>query len=220
MSSQSQAIVQSNQPKLPKTVGFLTQKVQGLMMDGEEILAVAPQTNSGRWWIFPPDGVVITSERILFLRCNLFGFRFDDYEWRYVQDVHISSAMSGARFTATVFVSKTHSAREASAMGKRTVSMSGLVESLATKVYSIAQGRERELRDEHRVRLHQERQAERALQMPVVAQPVVAGVAAVAATPPAETPVERLSKLKSLADAGLISAEEYEGKKAGILAEM
>mgnify|MGYP002636534093 CR=1 FL=1 len=209
----------------PQSVGILMKKVAGLLMEGEEILAVAPQTDVARWWILPPDGVVVTSKRLIFLKVGFFSFSFDDFEWRHVQDVHMSSAMSGATFTAEVFTSKSHSAQEASASGTKKVLMSGLHKELTPKLYGVAQAREHALRDEHRQRLLHERQVERQLAVPTFASMAVPGVVALgaAATPATpsqaggEGPAARLAKLRSLLDSELITADEFNAKKQAII---
>ncbi len=197
---------------------YLRKKVAPLLMNEEEVVAIAEQTPLARWWIFPPDGVVVTSHRIFLMSCGLLSFSFKDFHWEHVEDVHLNPAWFSASIQVTAAASKTGVTTQTVQQQKVTLTQSGLVKEQAQAVYRIAQQIEHEWREKIRQRAIEETRAAASggvvLQTPATASPVspASGVD--------DDPTERLGKLKKMLDSGLISQEEYDAKKAEILSSM
>ena len=85
-----------------------------------------------------------------------------------------------------------------------------LVKEQARRLYAIAQEMEENVREELRMREMEEKRA-------AAGGIVVQGATSQSA---GEDPMQALSKLKQLADAGLITTDEYEAKKKEILARL
>jgi hypothetical protein len=98
-----------------------------------------------------------------------------------------------------------------------TLRIDNLVKEQARRLYAIAQEMEENVREELRLRAMEEKRAEAG----GVYLPGMMGTAGAGSTAaPADEPLQALSKLKQLMEAGLISAEEFEAKKKEILARL
>lgn len=149
-----------------------------------------------------PDAIVLTNKRFIFAQPKLTGFKFEDFLWRDVHDVHLSEQMLGATISCTV-------------VGGRSTEIDHLPKDQARQIYSVAQEREEEMIEERRARQMEEMRAS--------AGGVVIQSPTTQSTASAQTeadPVEQLGKLKKMLEADLISAEEYDAKKAEILSRM
>lgn len=86
----------------------------------------------------------------------------------------------------------------------------------ARRLYAIAQQMEENVREELRLREMEEKRA--------AAGGVILGglgsISSATSAAPSEEPLQALSKLKQLMEAGLITADEYEAKKKEILARL
>lgn len=142
-------------------VEYVREKVLPLLMEGEDVLAVAVQTRLARWWFLPPDGVVVTNHRVLFPRCGILSFKFDDFHWEHVEDVHVESSVFGSTISVTARKSKSGYARTAEMGPRVSKSVAKLVQSQANQVYSVGQRMEHEWREKNRQRLIEETRAER-----------------------------------------------------------
>lgn len=146
-----------------------------------------------------PDTVVLTNKRFIIYHPGLLGAKFEDFLWRDLVDVKLSESFLGAKMTFEVKGLK--------------ISVDKLPKSEARKAYSIAQDREQEAIEIRRQRQMQEDSAK-------AGHIVVGNVGTPAATTSAATandPMATLTKLKNLLDAGLITQEEFDKKKAEIL---
>jgi hypothetical protein len=199
---------------------YLFKKVANVVMKDEEVLAIAAQTDLARWWVFPPDGVVVTSHRILFLRCGFLSFNFQDFHWEHVEDVHLSTSFAGSTIMVTASSSKSGYATKAANVRNVKAISRRLVISQAQNVYSVGQQMEHTWREKIRQRIMEERQVERG--QVVVQAPAVAQAAAVPSesAAPLDDPADRLRKLRGLVDEGILTQEEYDKKKAEILSAM
>ena len=92
-----------------------------------------------------------------------------------------------------------------------------LVKEQARRLYAIAQEMEENVREELRLRAMEEK---RAAAGGVFLQGALNAAAGGSTAAPAEEPLQALSKLKQLMEAGLITADEYETKKKEILARL
>jgi hypothetical protein len=99
-----------------------------------------------------------------------------------------------------------------------TVSIDYLPKRQARKLYSFAQEMEEKAREERRTR---EMEEHRASAGGIVLQGVTPFATPPASAPsPASDPVAKLQQLKAMLDGGLITADEYNSKKADILSKM
>ncbi|VVB67782.1 Bacterial PH domain protein [uncultured archaeon] len=146
-----------------------------------------------------PDTVVLTNKRFILYHPGLLGCKFDDFLWRDLTEVKLSEGFMGAKLA---FETKSQK-----------ISVDKLPKSEARKAYSIAQEKEQEATETRRQRQMQEDSAK-------AGHIVIGSGGAGASTGPADDPMAKLTKLKNMFDAGLITQEEYDKKKAEILASM
>jgi len=202
----------------PKAVEKIYTRLVDLLTTGEEILYIAvqkkPIVN-----LFP-DCIALTNKRILFFSPANFGLsiKFVDFVWKDIVDVFTKEEIIGAVFSA-----KTTNGVE---MG-----VDYLPKVQARKLYQYAQERKEAEREARRLRELEEKRAESgSLQFdqaaPVSFQPPVPVMPQPAPTPPApvEEPkkdelTEKLKRLKTLFENGLISQEEYNHKKLELLSD-
>lgn len=184
-------------------INTIHDRVRGILTSNEKVDWIVVQQKLVAMTI-APDAVVITNRRLIFYRPKLLGrFDFDDYQWLDLSDAHIQQNMLGSVFTAKHTSGKI-------------VSMDSLPKVGAQTVYRLAQEREEQAR---LTRLEMQRDTARA----GATQINLAGVANTQSTTPAAGGVDLISRLKTLkdmADAGLITAADYEERKKQILAQV
>ncbi len=184
----------------PAQVQQVVAKVQQILTSGEEILYVAVQKPL---MIFSPDSVVLTNKRFIVYRPTLLGgANFQDYIWLDLHDARLSEGMINSTVTLQTFKGQF-------------LSVGDLPKAQARKLYAFAQEMEERVREERRARDMEEKRAGAGgivLQggLPTAPAPAPA---------PQEDPMQKLKKLKDMLDAGLITAQEYEAKKADILSK-
>jgi len=208
----------------PKAVEKVYSRLVDLLTTGEEIIYIAvqkkPIVN-----LFP-DCIAITNKRLLFFTpANLgLSIKFVDFVWKDIVDVFTKEEIIGA-----VFSVKTTIGTE---MG-----VDYLPKVQARKLYQYAQERKEAEREARRLRELEEKRAESGalnidhasnvgFQPPVAAtpQPVAVPIIPPAPTAPVEEPkkdelTEKLKRLKTLFESGLISQEEYNHKKLELLSD-
>lgn len=190
-----------NEEQDPTAVAQAYERVQQVVTRGEEILYIAvqkrPVVN------LAPDCAVLTTRRFIIYRPKLLGRAdFEDYIWRDLFDVRLKEGMMGATLTM-------HTVR------RQVVTIDYLPKQQARILYRFAQEMEEKAVEERRARELEERRASAGgIVLQGVSQP------ATNASAPADDPLQTLKKLKEMADAGLITASEYEAKKSDILARM
>ena len=174
-------------------------KLSGILMADEQVRYVAIQAKP---MVIAQDCIALTTKRFIFYRPKLLGRAdFEDFVWRELRDAKLSENLIGATVTMQ------------SASGN-TLSMDYLPKQQARQVYRVAQEMEERSLEERRSRAMEEKRAASGAVV-VHSQPAVAPPA-----PTADGPMTKLKALKDMADAGLISAAEYEAKKAEILSRM
>jgi hypothetical protein len=209
----------------PKAVEKVHSRLVDLLTTGEEIIYIAvqkkPIVN-----LFP-DCIAITNKRILFFTpANLgLSIKFVDFVWKDIVDVYTKEEIIGAVFSAKTTIG--------TEMG-----VDYLPKVQARKLYQYAQERKEAEREARRLRELEEKRAESGavnidhasnvgFQAPVQQQPVAAPTPA-PVLPPApvvhEEPkkdelTEKLKRLKTLFESGLISQEEYNHKKLELLSD-
>lgn len=212
-----------NDQQDPKAVEKVYTRLVDLLTTGEEIIYIATQKKP--LVNILPDCVALTNKRVLFFTpANLgLSIKFIDFVWKDIVDVFIKEEIIGAIFTV-----KTTNQAE---MG-----VDYLPKVQARKLYQYAQGRKEEERELRRQRELEEKRAESgsfnfdhaATTTPSVApapEPVATAPSIAAAPPVQEEPkrdelTEKLKKLRTLFDQGLISQDEYNAKKLELLSDL
>jgi hypothetical protein len=212
-----------NDQQDPKAVEKVYSRLVDLLSGGEEIIYIATQKKPLVNLL--PDSVAITNKRLLFFTpANLGLFiKFVDFVWNDVVDVFTKEEIIGAIFSA-----KTVNGAE---MG-----VDYLPKVQARKLYQYAQERKEIEREARRQRELEEKRASSGsvlVDKPgnfVSPQPEAPAPQIFTPPPtPAPEPVapqkpdeltEKLKKLKTLFDNGLISQEEYNAKKLDLLSDL
>lgn len=181
----------------PVQVEKVFNRVKQLLTAGEQVLYIAiqkPMTVD-----LSPDVVVLTNRRFMFYKPSMLGrAEFTDYIWRDLGQATLQEHMLRSTLTLT--------ARD----GTR-IDVTNLPKEQARRLYAISQEMEENVREELRMR---EMEEKRASAGGIVLQ---GGVPTGSTAAPAEDPLQALSKLKQLAEAGLITSDEFEAKKKEIL---
>ncbi|KHL54644.1 PH domain-containing protein [Xanthomonas cannabis] len=190
----------------PVAVGKILPKVSELLTRDEQVEYIAVQKKMVM--NLSPDAVVLTNRRFIVVYPTLFGMTFRDFPWREVLDVHMSEQMLGA----TIMCRTTQGT---------SASIDSLPKKQARRVYAYAQQVE-ESAYEKRQQLEIDKL--RAAAGGVVVHAPGAHGAAVpsqaSAVPATDDPVQVLSKLKQLLDAGLVTQDEFDAKKTEVLARL
>ena len=187
----------------PKVIEKVLPKVQEFCTSNEEVQYIAVQKKT-LGINFSPDCIALTNKRIILVRPKSFGLSLDfkDFSWMNVADVHMKEGV----FAATITIKTT--------TGK-TDSMEDIPKAQARRLYRFAQEMEETKKEERRQRDLEDKRA-------------VAGGGITINTPsqqpqavaPVEDPMEKLTKLKSMLDMGILTQEEFDSKKVDILSKM
>jgi hypothetical protein len=179
-------------------------KVSEILTPNEEIKYIAVQKRPLNLNL-APESIVLTTKRFIRYKPKLLGGAdFQDHIWRDLKDAKMQETLTGA----TLSLATTHGTR---------VSVDYLPKAQARKLYSFAQEMEEHMLEARRVRELEEARASAGgitMQAPTGLPPIAH------ASPPADDPTARLTKLKALLDADLIEQAEYDSKKAEILADL
>ena len=184
----------------------LDEEIGSILTSGETILAIATQNpiNSP----INRDSAVVTSRRLILYRPRLLGrMDLEDMLWQDVTDVRLSSKMLGAILEVTARKRLPSGAVEAAEHR-----IEGLDRAAARKVYAVAQEMEEQWREKNRVRQMEEERAR--------SGGVYLGGAHAPSAAPGLSVEDRLRKLKSLHEQGLITDAEYESRKSQIISEL
>ena len=133
----------------------------------------------------------------------LGGVDFEDYIWRNLSDARVKEGIRSAKLTM-----KTTSGDS--------ISLDDLPKSQARKLYTLAQSMEEKVLEERRQRDLEEKRAAAGNITMQTGMPMQQTPSA----PTKEDPLEQLTKLKKMLDAGLITDDEYNAKKVDILSRM
>jgi hypothetical protein len=176
--------------------GIIEKVSQILAQDETIVYTVVQQMLAGP----KPNAIVLTNKRFIVYRPGLISVKFEDYLWLNLRDAHLEEGLLGAKLSFLT------------AEGKK-VSVERLPKDKARRAYAIAQEKEQEALEIRRLRKIEEDRAKAGGVM------IGAPSAAPAATAAAD-PMAKMTKLRALFDAGLITEEEYNNKKAEILAAL
>lgn len=189
-----------NDEQDPAMVKQVLLKVKQILTKGEKILYIAVQKSIMN---LSPDCVVLTNKRFIVYKPKLLGgASFHDYIWRDLKDAQLKERMLRATLAMHT-------------VEGQILTIVDLPKVQARKLYAFAQEMEEKVREERRLRIMEEK---RAAAGGIVLQGGVP--TAQAPSTPQEDPVQKLMKLKEMLDAGLITTEEYDAKKADILSRM
>lgn len=192
----------------------IARKIRRLLIDEEVVIAVAANNRLGRRLILPASGVVVTTNRILFVHRGIFSMRFQDLHWEHVQDVHYAKSLFGSTLGVVGAATKTPSATIAATGAQRQLAMAYLHHKEAQILYSAAQQAEVAWRERNRQRLVEERRADKSVLLSTSTD-----VPSTENAPPVPgDPSERLERLNDLRRKELITQGEFESRKSAILA--
>lgn len=188
----------------PKVIEKVLPKVQEYCTSNEEVQYIAVQKKT-LGINFSPDCIALTNKRIILIRPKSFGLSLDfkDFSWMNVADVHMKEGV----FAATITIKTTSG---------QTDSMEDIPKAQARRLYRFAQEMEETKKEERRQRDLEDKRA-------------IAGGGITINTPshqpqvtaaPVEDPMEKLTKLKSMLDMGILTQAEFDVKKADILSKM
>ncbi len=188
----------------PKVIEKVLPKVQEYCTSNEEVQYIAVQKKT-IGVNFSPDCIALTNKRIILVRPKSFGLSLDlkDFSWLSVADVHMKEGV----FSATITIKTTSG---------QTDSMEDIPKAQARRLYRFAQEMEETKKEERRQRDLEDKRA-------------IAGGGITINTPshqpqamaaPVEDPMEKLTKLKSMLDMGILTQQEFDAKKADILSKM
>ena len=188
----------------PKVLEKVLPKVQEYCTSNEEVQYIAVQKKT-LGVNFSPDCIALTNKRIILIRPKSFGLSLDfkDFSWMNVADVHMKEGV----FAATITIKTTSG---------QTDSMEDIPKAQARRLYRFAQEMEETKKEERRQRDLEDKRA-------------IAGGGITINTPshqpqavatPVEDPMEKLTKLKSMLDMGILTQAEFDAKKADILSKM
>ncbi|WP_182868574.1 PH domain-containing protein [Rhodopirellula sp. JC639] len=182
-----------------KTVGKLLTRVEKICTNSETPEYIAVQHLPS---LASPDAIVLTDRRVIIFRSKTLGrVNMVDVPWLDVSDIHISEGIVGA----TIHVTGNNG---------HTEKIDHLPKEQARSVYRVGQEREEIMREYRRTRkMEEDRNA---------AGGVIVNNAVAAPTPaaPSNDLTARLTQLKAMFDADLISQEEFDVKKADILSSL
>jgi len=188
----------TNEAQDPAVVVPLLERVQQVLTTGEQVLYIAvqkrPVVN------LAPDCVVLTNRRFMVYRPTLLKqMSFEDHVWRDLVDARLQESLLGATLTLHITAGGI-------------VQINFLPKVQARRAYALCQEMEERVREERRARELEDKRA-------------ASGSVVVSGAPPSgpgvpSDPVQRLKSLKEMMDMGLISAGEYEAKRAEILSKM
>ena len=176
-------------------------KVRQLLTAGEEIVFTVAQKKP--IVNITPDCIVLTTKRFMFFKVKLLGqISFEDRVWRELHDAKIAEGILGATFSIQ-------------AADGKLFSLDYIPKVKARQLYRFAQDMEERSLEERRQRQLEDKRAGSGGivlgSVPGFQQPQQVAT---------EHPLQKLTNLKQMLDAGLITAQEYESKKAEILSRM
>jgi hypothetical protein len=209
-----------NEEQDPAAVEKVTEKLKGIIMNGETLEYIAVQKKPAV--NISPDCVALTNKRIIFCRPKNLGFSMDfsDYVWKDVIDCKLKEELLGAIFSINTT--------------KGSDSLDYLPKAQARRLYALAQEQEETQRELRRqMELEEKRAASGSIQVNsnptapnsesqtiTATEPVYEMAAHIAEEKKEDDITSALQKLKSLFENQLISREEYDAKKAEVLSRI
>lgn len=182
----------------PEVVQRVYDRLKTLLTRGEEVRYIAVQKPLNVADL-TREILVLTNRRIMHYRPRVLGGgEFTDYIWRDIKRTELTEGT----FRSTLLIT---------AVNDDSIRFDDVPKEQARRVYAIGQEMEENVREELRIREMEEKRA--------AAGGIVLQNPTPSATTP-EDPMQALSTLKQLADANLITMDEYEKKKNEILTRL
>lgn len=211
-----------NEEQDPAAIEKIAGKLNDIIMNGENVEYIAVQKKPAV--NISPDAVALTNKRVIFCRPKNLGFSFDfpNYVWKDIIDCKLKEEFLGAIFSINSV--------------KGSDSIDYLPKAQARRLYALAQEQEEIQRESRRQMDLEEKRANSGLgnqsnnstdttqtelsHNTSVENPQEYNSAPVSEEKKVDDITTALTKLKTLFDSHLISRDEYETKKADILARM
>lgn len=192
-----------NEDQDPKAIEKIAGKLNGILMNGEEVQYIAVQKKPAV--NLSPDCVALTNKRIIFCRPKNLGLsmEFQDYIWKDISDCHLKEGILGAEFMLKTVKGQINK-------------IDYLPKSQARKLYTVAQEQEEEQKEFRRQRDLEDKRASAGNITVSTATPTNQNVQQTNQ----EDPMTSLQKLKTLFDNGFVTQEEFDTKKAEILSRL
>ncbi|MEX6688047.1 PH domain-containing protein [Danxiaibacter flavus] len=195
-----------NEEQDPKAVEKVADKLNSMMMTDETVTYIAVQKKPAI--TIAPECIALTNKRIIFFRSKNMGLstEYEDIIWKDVLDSHLKENIWGAEFKVQTVKGTEHM-------------IDFLPKAQARKLLAVVQEQE-EVQKEVRRQLDLEDKRASANRLVVSASSTNQSTETSDDKQKHADPVETLQKLKTLLDNGLILQEEYDAKKAEVLARM
>lgn len=177
------------------TVNKIVKAVSQILVRDETIEFVAVQQRKFVGLI--PDAVVMTNRRLIIYRPSLLKASFEDGLWRDIEETHMEESVLAAKLTFRF-------------VDGREVVAEHLPKDAARRAYAFAEEKEQEAVEIRRQRKMEEERAK-------VGGVIVGTGIQAPGMQAADGTMAKLTQLKALLDAQLITQEEYNKKKAEIL---
>lgn len=187
----------------PRVIEKVLPKVQAYCTANEEVKYIAVQKKT-IGINFSPDCIVLTNKRVIIIRPKSFGLSLDfkDFSWMNVADIHMKEGVFAATITIKTITGQSDS-------------MENVPKAQARSLYRFGQVMEEQKKEDRRQRDLEDKRA-------------MAGGGITINTPPAqslstesiEDPMEKLTKLKTMLDNGILTQVEFDAKKTDILSKM
>ncbi|WP_316777206.1 PH domain-containing protein [Pedobacter antarcticus] len=211
-----------NDEQDPKAVEKVLGKLSDMLVSGEELLYLAVQKKPAVNLL--PDCIVVSNKRIFYCEPANFGItmNFKDISWKSIKEVSFKEELFGSKFICVP-------------QHGENIITEYIPKVQARKLYQAAYEQLEAFKEQQRNAELEERRAAGQQQQPQ--QPLVITEVPVQESIPEPEPVVyipapepipepedettlKLRKLKTLYDKQLITQEEYEAKKASILADL
>ena len=195
-----------NEEQDPKAIEKIATKLNGILMNGEEVEYIAVQKKPAV--NLSPDCVALTNKRIIFCRPKNLGLsmEFQDYIWKNISDCHLKEGILGAEFTIKTVKGEVNK-------------IDYLPKTQARKLYTVAQEQE-EVQKEIRRQIDLEDKRASAGNISVNANVPQNPQQFQQNNQQQDDPMIALQKLKGLLENDLISQAEFDTKKADILSRI
>lgn len=176
------------------TIRSIIRGVEQILTRDEQITAIAVQHKLTG---LKPDAIVLTNRRCIAYRPGLLKVSFEDALWREVENVHLDEGVLSAKLVVEL-------------ANEQRLIVDRLSKEHARRIYALAQEKEQEAAEVRRQRTLEEERAK--------SGGVIVGPSAVSGQTTGT--MAKLTELKALFDAQLITDEEYQQKRAQILSGM
>jgi hypothetical protein len=195
-----------NEEQDPKAIEKIVNKLSAVLMNGEEVGYIAVQKKPAV--NLSPDAIALTNKRVIFCRPKNLGLsiEFQDFHWKDVLHCKVKEGILGSEFTMTTTKGQENQ-------------IDYLPKTQARKLYAFAQEQE-QIQQELNRQIDLETKRAEASNVTVANTPSPTADTAAPQADSDDPMVAALQKLKALFDSGLINQQEFEAKKAEILARI